>query len=181
MLAMQNMRGVSVGGIENDFVVTMLDSSKKEFKSAIYTDSATKKHFIVYIDKKYKKTDTNRYKKIYPSQTLNLVCVLVAKDDVNDNPGEYVPGIPTDSCWMFKVISGHISVYSFLVKNQSFPILPSTFVGLQLNGGPIIPYNEASLKSIIADDSDAMESFQKKKYEKAIKRYNSDMEKKDKN
>jgi hypothetical protein len=174
-LQMLNMRGAIASAQENDFEVTMLDGTKKEVTSAMYTDTVTKKHFIVYIDKQYKRADTNRYKKIYPSQTINLVCVLAVKDIDNGVPGHYETGMPTDSCWMFKVISGQINAYAYAVKNENISIDPSTLVGLQLNNGAIQKFSPENLQTLIGQNAEALKYFDKKKYIKAIEQYNKDI------
>ncbi|MFI5138503.1 MAG: hypothetical protein ACHQIM_11820 [Sphingobacteriales bacterium] len=178
MQMQMHMLGVMSTGWEYNFLVMMRDSTKKEIKSAIYTDTTTKKHFIVLVDKKYKKTDTNRYKKIYPSQTLNLTCVLKPKNDEDGTPGRYLPGKPTDTCWMFKAISGPISAYSYTIENDASRIDTSTIVGIQFNNGPIVKFNEDNLKQMVGqDDINALEDIAKKNYLRAIKKYNRDIEK----
>jgi len=176
-MQMLNMRGVVVNTPEEfDFQVTMLDSTKKEITSAIYTDSIAKAHFIVWIDKKYKKSDTNRYKKIYPSQTRGLVCILIPTDGFHKGPAMYLHGKITDSCWMFKTITGRINAYS-AVPNNLGPLDPTTIVGIQLNNGPILPFNELNLRAMVALDPKAIELTSEKKYVRAIKKYNSHTDK----
>jgi len=176
-MQMLNMRGAVVNAPEEfDFQVTMLDSTKKEITSAIYTDTIAKAHFIVWIDKKYKKSDTNRYKKIYSSQTRSLVCVLIPTDGFHKGPAKYLPGKITDSCWMFKTITGRINAYS-TVPNNLRPLDPSTIVGIQLDNGPILPFNELNLRGMVALDPKALELTSEKKYIRAIKKYNNHNEK----
>jgi hypothetical protein len=174
-MQMLNMRGVTATLQEYDFNVTMRDSTTKEITSAIYTDSVTKKHFIVWVDKKYKKSDTNRYKKIYPIQTLSLTCVLTKKDE--DNPGSYLPGKITDSCWMFKTLSGAINVYTYDGYNDAGQADQTAIVGIQLNNGPVLQFNEGTLKTMVGQNAKALELIADKKYLRAIKRYNKDIEK----
>lgn len=174
-MQMMNMRGVTATLQEYDFNVTMRDSTTKEITSAIYTDSVTKKHFIVWVDKKYKKSDTNRYKKIYPTQTLSLTCVLTKKDE--DNPGSYLPGKITDSCWMFKTLSGAINVYTYDGYNDAGQVDQTAIVGIQLNNGAILQFNEGNLKTMVGQNAKALELIADKKYLRAIKRYNKDIEK----
>lgn len=177
-LQMMNMPGVTGGAIEFDFQIMMLDSTKKEVKSAIYTDAITYKRFIVWIDKRFKRSDTNRYKKIFPSQTLSLNHIISAPDD--DNPGKSDPAKITDSCWMFKELSGAINLYTDMAYNYSGGGFQDTYVGIQLNNGSILPFNEANLKNMVGQNAKALELIADKKYLKAIKRYNSDNEKVDK-
>ena len=174
-MQMMNMRGVTATLQEYDFNVTMRDSTTKEITSAIYTDSVTKKHFIVWVDKKYKKSDTNRYKKIYPTQTSSLTCVLIKKDE--DNPGSYLPGKITDSCWMFKTLSGAINVYTYDGYNDAGQVDQTAIIGIQLNNGSIVQFNEGNLKTMVGQNAKALELIADKKYLRAIKRYNKDIEK----
>lgn len=184
MMRMNALRGANnVYNEKHSFIVTMLDSSKKEIYSKIYVDTVAKKMFLLYVDQSLKKTDTNRVRKIYPSQTINIARSLippgtnaVRQNVVAPRPIYYI-GKPSDSCWMFKVISGPINAYSYLSEDgQEFS--PSTIVGIQLNNGPIINFTEGNLKQIIGqDDVDALQIVQNGNYLRAIKRYNSDMKK----
>lgn len=175
-MQMMNMQhsGVSMPQ-ELDYNVTLSDSTTKQVTSALYKDSVTKRHFIVWVDKRFKKTDTNRYKKIFPSQTRGLTCVLIAKTD--DNPGHYVPGIITDSCWMFKTLTGAINVYTFDSCSPTGGFDDGAIVGIQLKDGPILAYTEANLTAMVGDDLEAQQLIVEKKYVRAIKKYNRDIEK----
>ncbi len=171
---MMNMRGATGDGDFN-FVVMLRDSTKIKVRSAMFIDSATKKRFIVMIDKRYAKSDTNRYKKIFPSQTIYL------KRDVSKEDGSradlYYRGRPVDSCWMLQVATGAINVYSYLSDRDFMAFETSSIKGIQLNGGPIVQYSEENLKQMIVSDYEAMEFFQKRKYIKAIRKFNQDVEK----
>ncbi|MBS1529042.1 MAG: hypothetical protein JSU01_01940 [Bacteroidetes bacterium] len=160
---------------EFDFIVTMHDSTTKQVNSALFTDSVTKKHFIVWVDKSFKKSDTNRYKKIFPSQTQSLTCVLAAKTD--DDPGHYVPGIITDSCWMFRTLTGPINVYTFDACSPTGGFDDGAIVGIQLKDGPIVAYTEENLKAMVNDDLEALQLILEKKYVRAIKKFNRDIQK----
>ncbi|WP_176851957.1 hypothetical protein [Mucilaginibacter sp. OK268] len=167
------------GNLKYNFIVTMADSSKKEVSSKIYSDTATHKTYLLFVDKSVPKSDPNRNKKIYPSQTVSI-----ARDVAGPGPGfnraDYVAppprffnGIAKDSCWMFKVISGPINAYSCLSEEGDTQIFdPSTIVGIQLNNGAIEKFNEENLKNMVGQDIDALENIQKKNYYKAIKKYN---------
>lgn len=171
---MMNMHGVTATMQEYDFNATMRDSTTQQVTSAIYRDSITKKHFIVLVDKRFKKTDTNRYKRIYPSQTRSLTCVLVAKTD--DDPGRYLPAVISDSCWMFKTLIGAINVYTFDSYTEAGNFDDGAIVGIQLKDGPILAYTEENLKTMVGDDLEAQQLILEKKYVRAIKKYNRDIE-----
>lgn len=176
-MRMMNMSGIAGGVLEFDFQVTMLDSTKKEITSAIYIDTIANTRFIVWVDKQYKKSDPNRYKRIYPFQTKSLTWVEVQKNEDNEIPGKYQIGKVTDSCWMFKTTSGSINVYNDMAYNYSRGGYRDTVVGIQLNDGPILPFNEANLKSMVGQNAKALEFISEKKYDRAIKRFNSDSKK----
>jgi hypothetical protein len=177
MMQVLNMHGVTSTQKEYNFIVTLRDSTTLTLNSAIYIDSVSKKRFIVLVDKQYKKSDSNRYKKIYPSQTRGLVCVVKPKNAEFDQPGFYLPGKLTDSCWMFKAITGEITAYSDVCEEDGVNFDRSTIVGIQLKDGPIVKYNEDNLKQMVGQDINALEAIQNKNYYKAIKKYNRDQEK----
>lgn len=89
-------------------------------------------------------------------------------------------GVAKDSCWMFKAISGAISAYSLLSEKDELYFDPSTIVGIQLNDGEIVKFNETNLKAMVGNDIDALENIQRKNYLKAISKYNRNVEKTEK-
>ena len=172
LMQTMNLRGVQGTANDYDFVITLLDNTKIKVTSAMYIDSVTKKCFILFVDKKYSKSDSNRYKRIYPTQTL----VLSQKNQYNNLSGSYIHGIPADSCWMFKAISGSISAYTSMNEDEDKNFDPGTIVGIQLNDGPIIRFTEENLKQLVGQDTNALESIERKNFWGAIKKYNRDSE-----
>jgi hypothetical protein len=179
-MQMMNMRGLRSTAREYDFVIKLRDSSTKKVTSAIYTDSATRRRFIVLEDKSFKKSDTNRYKKFFPAQTVSLTCVVIERNMGINQPGEYLTARLTDSCWMFKVITGAINVYSDDCDDDNSTFNRSSFVGIQLQDGPIVKYNEDNLKEMIGQDLNALEAIRDKNLYQAIKKYNRDKKREDK-
>ncbi|WP_114938230.1 hypothetical protein [Mucilaginibacter endophyticus] len=164
------------------YQVTMADGTQKEVSSKIYADTAAHKNYLLFIDKSLAKSDSNRKQKIYPFQTKNIARDLSSSLSLTKNgkpvsPKNYYTGIAKDSCWMFKVITGPINVYSILSVEVGQAVDPSTIVGIQLNDGPILNYNEENLKGMIVQDAEAMEYIGQKNYLKAIKKYNKNIEK----
>ncbi|MBE9585768.1 hypothetical protein IM792_15030 [Mucilaginibacter sp. JRF] len=149
-----------------EYTVTSTDGSTQKIKSKIYQDSASRKFYIEFVDKKAPKSDPNRIQKIYPDQTISISRVV-----------EYgvppVYGIAKDSCWMFKVINGPINAYSHFA-GTSDRYDESTIIGIQ-NGEnmPIIAFTPDNLKLLISKDRYAMDYFTRKKYLKALKEYNN--------
>jgi len=52
-MQLMNVRGAYSTMQEYDFQVTMLDSTKKEITSAIYTDTISKRRFIIWVEIRY--------------------------------------------------------------------------------------------------------------------------------
>ncbi len=166
------------------FIVTMKDSTKVTVDSQILNDTTLKRNYLLLVDKKFKKSDSNRYKKIYPSQTISIArdissAAVSVHTNAEEPPPVYFVGKATDSCWTFKVITGAITAYSSLSElPDDYVFKPFAITAIQLNNGPIVKYTEDNLKQMIGqDDLDALEYIQKKNYFKAIKKYNKDAEK----
>lgn len=172
-------------GQGSEYIVTLKDSTRKTVTSYMYRDSATHKSYLVFVDKKYKKTDTaNRFQKIYPDQTLNITAIVI--DEQGADEAKY--GLPTDSCWMVKVMSGPINVYAKsgnylavvstpLIGNPKLDFAPTEVLGIQFNDGPIQKLSKENISKMIADNAKATELADKKGLYEAVKRYNHDAEK----
>ena len=161
--------------VKYPFLVVFKDSSKKVVLSKIFLDTSNKKTYLLLVDKSFSKKDmAHREQKIYTDQTINI-SRIASSGYLNNRV--YITGIPTDSCWMFKALSGAINVYSYLSENEGIGFDPETIVGIQLNDGPIVKFNEENLKQMVSNDKDALDEVNKKKLYKAVKRYNKDMEK----
>jgi hypothetical protein len=163
------------------YQVTFKDKTVKEVGSYMYTDTILHKNFLVFVDKKFQKSDTvHRNQKIYPDQTLYISTI---SDEMSQAE---VYGVPTDSCWMFKVMAGPISVYAksfgYLMpaenpNDQEFDMWD--IIGIQLNDGPIVKLTDDNLKKMIGQDKNALEALEKKKYYKTIKKFNRHADKAD--
>jgi hypothetical protein len=169
MMGLNMARGFATNNIKHDFTVTMKDSATKKITSKIYTDTTIHKDYLLLVDKSFPKSNPKREQKIYANQTIKI-----SRDDY-DPPFD---GMANDSCWMFKVMDGPISAYSYLSETEDFE---TSIIGIQTNNGPIKALNKDNLKQIISADNEAMALFNKKKYFAALKKYNKDflkMEKK---
>lgn len=180
MTAQANMTNFfsSVSNKKHNFVVMMMDGTKRTVKSHIYHDKALKKTYLLFINKRYKRSDSNRYQKIYPSQTIYIGRDVSA--DVNTGTGQapYIIGNATDSCWMFKVISGPINAYSCLSEMEGEEYFaPGSIVAIQLNDGDVVPYNQKNLRQMVANDPKALRAIENQNYFRAIEKYNKDIEK----
>jgi hypothetical protein len=186
MMQMNMVNGWTAGaGQGKKYQVTFKDSTVKDVVSFIYADTILHKSFLLFVNKKFPKSDTlHRFQKIYTDQTLYISTII------DHASGQEIFGVPTDSCWMFKVIDGPLAVYAksldylnttvvmFVADNE---FTPSAIVGIQLNDGPIEKYTKENLIKMMGQDADALEFIDKKKYYKAVKKYNQHAEKAEKN
>jgi hypothetical protein len=167
----QNMRNNFTYGfnyatnLKYKFKVTFKDGSVKEVKSKIYPDTVKHANYLLFEDKTLPKTDSNRHQKIYAKQTLNI-----SRSSFNDAE---ITGIATDSCWLFKVVSGKINAYSYLSETDM--VEDFTLVGFQVGDkGNIQKLVPATLEPVIKTDEKAYKAFLKKDYYRAIEKYNRD-------
>ena len=180
-MMMNGMNWRANAGDGTIYMVKFKDTSTKKVVSYMYSDTILHKNFLVYVDKKFKRSDTlHRYQKIYPDQTSYISTVT----DRSSNQETY--GVPTDSCWMFKVIDGPLKVYAksldylnvkvvMFISDNEFE--PSAIVGIQLNDGPIEKYTKENLIKMVGPNADALQYIENKKYYKAVKTYNHNAEK----
>lgn len=154
------------------YQVTFKDSSVVNVTSFLYTDTVLHKNFLVYENKRFSRSDSaHRYQKIYSDQTL----YIAVNANSNNVPPSY--GVPSDSCWSFKVVSGAINVYAKYSEVYT-DLNPETTIAIQAgDNGPMVKYSEASLTQMIGQDPDAAHLIEKKKYYKAVMKYNSDVAK----
>jgi len=145
------------------FKVVMKDSSVLEVKSKIYVDTALHKSYLIYDDKSIQGDKKERQKKIYSTNTRNIS---------RTEAGENYVGIATDSCWLFKVMSGPINAYSPL--SETFNLKSFYLRAFQVGDGPIQKLDSAGLAPIVMKSPKALKAFQKKDYYKAIDKYNND-------
>jgi hypothetical protein len=182
-MMMMNMRArwASGAGRRTTYQVTFKDNSVKEVISLMYTDTVLHKNYILFVDKTIPKSDSvHRNQKIYSDQTRYISTII----DYEAKTETY--GVATDSCWMFKVISGPINLYAksldYLIPTNdgdSSELNLYAIVGIQLNDGPIVALTDYSLKQMVGPDAAALKSAEKKNYYSALKKYNRHFEKRD--
>lgn len=174
MMQMSMLNGNNNFNSTCDYLVIMNDSSKIVVRSKIYSDTAKHKTYLIFVDKKYSRKDTaNRNKKIYVSQTQSIARYMGTRGSKED----WYKGIPVDSCWMFKTMSGSINAYSVFSQPDSFGYIAPPLMAIQKGDGPIVKLTPENLKPMVGQDADALENIQKKDYYKAIKKYNRNAEK----
>ena len=132
------------------FTVTMKDNSVREVRSKIYADSLANKSYLL---------DAENQQKIYCNQTRRIT-----------RDGNGVTGIATDSCWLFKVVSGKINAYSFLSDAAG----PFSIIAYQTGTSLIQNFDPQLFELLIKDDTKAYKVFLKKDYIKSIEKYNAD-------
>jgi hypothetical protein len=82
-------------------------------------------------------------------------------------------GIPTDTCWVFKVALGKINSYSFFAETE----IGYTKL-IQSGDGPIVPLTQSNLMPMLANDSRASKLASEGNLLKAIHAYNKNNSKK---
>ena len=81
--------------------------------------------------------------------------------------------MPNDSCWMFKVVDGPISVYSIVAIDDDMVVEPALISAIQFNNGILLQFDEDNLLPMLHNDDEALKQLRKKNYLKAIKKYNT--------
>jgi hypothetical protein len=167
---------------EYTYLVKFKDGTTKTVKSYIYIDTTLHKSYLLFVDKSVPKSDTaHRKQKIYADKTSSIGRIFEttdANDSTQSVKQDFFIGLATDSCWLFKVLPGKITLYSFFSEKGSSGLFdPSTVVGIQFDDGPITRLDFDVLKSFIASDEKAMKYFTKKDYYSAIEKFDKDSEK----
>lgn len=81
--------------------------------------------------------------------------------------GKLMVGIPTDTCWLFKVTPGDINAYApFPTNFQEF------YTAIQKGDGPIMKLNKENLKEMVSDQPKLFKLIDKGKLGRAIWKYN---------
>ena len=135
------------------FKIKMKDSSEKEVKSFLYFDTLLKQTYIRHVNKNLSKKDTNRNEKIYCS----AVITVIAGTNLTNN---LIPGIITDSCWLFNTLGGKINVYSIYPENYT----NHTIAAVQFTNGNIEAFDPEKLKIVISGNEKALRRFNKKDF-----------------
>ena len=150
---------------KHHFKVVLKDSTSLLVTAKIDADSLTR--YLVYTDKSVKRSDSGRTKRIYPSQTLSLT--RLDKYGVS----EYT-GLPADSCWLFPAIEGKLNAYAALAEDE---IDDAFLLYIRQEDGPMIKLTDDNLDAIVKGNEKAEKLLKKKKYTRAINKYNGATEK----
>jgi|SRR5690242_3611803 len=141
------------------FVVVKNDSTVIKVFGTIRGDSLTQ--YLQWKDKTVSRNDSGRLKKIYPNQTKEIIRI--------DQNSPQLTGFSTDTCWLFKAISGKITCYSPVADD---PYIKDLITYIQKENGPILRMTSENLESLLNDNEKALGLLKKKKFERAIAVYN---------
>lgn len=144
---------------KHTFKVIMADGNEQTVSGKIQADSPN--HYLLWDDKSLKKKDSGYHKKIFPNQTKSII-------RMDQNSEEYT-GTASDSCWLFKAITGKINAYS-PVADES--LTADFLIFIQLADGPLLPLTDENLATMVKENEKAYGFLQKKKYRRAIEVYN---------
>lgn len=95
---------------------------------------------------------------IKPSDTKEIICLAFSKPR---------RGVPTDSCWLFKSVSGRITAYSYLPDPGTIYI-----VAVKKDNGQIIGLTKEVLLVMVSDNPKAIKKAENDQFVDAIKIYN---------
>jgi hypothetical protein len=141
--------------------ITLLDGSVMEMKTKIHDDTTS--FFFYAKDSKGKlvRNEDGTEKKIRPSNTKSVECVL---SNIKTVKAEVI----SDSCWVFRIGEGAIKTFSF------YPVSDSPLIAFQVGEtSPIEKLTKEALQPHLADEPAALELAEKGNLVKAIKVYNS--------
>ena len=145
-------RYYNLGGISQkyEFTVVLTNEEELTFKAAIKLSDSI--HSLTY-----KKRGAKRV--ITPQETREVFRLT--------SDGKKITGIPTDSCWLFKVVEGRINGYSYLASESA-----EYLSAFQVGDGEILSLTKENLLPIVKDDPKRVKWVEKGRLGKAIVHYN---------
>jgi hypothetical protein len=146
-----------------EYTVQFKDSTRLTFRSRIHSDTIAKVSYLSFEDKTKPREAADRQRRILPSETIYVSRL--------DRSGVFIQGFPTDSCWLFRIESGKINIYSFL---SEVSINTDYITAIQLGEGPVEPLSEARLREMLQGDEKALKFLEKKNYYRAIREFNKE-------
>jgi hypothetical protein len=145
---------------KHQYRIVFTDGTDTVVNSMIHAD--TPSQYLLLENKAFRKKDSARFRRIYPRQTKYIARLDKSADT------EYA-GIASDSCWLFKVIDGKINAYSPLAEDQ----VDDVFIKyIQKDNGPLLEINSVTVGQMVEGNEDAIQLMFKKKFIRAIKKYN---------
>lgn len=141
---------------ETNYFVLKKDSTGLLIRSKLYRDG-NGGYYLLAQEKG--KPD----QKIYANQTIKIT--------YDDRATEkHVEAIATDTCWLFKVLTGKISLYSYFPEPDY--LTNEVLAAFQDGDNPIQPMDPEKLKLVMHGNTKALEALNKNDYLKAVKKYN---------
>lgn len=113
-----------------EFKAILKNGEQKVFKSRINLEDTI--HSLTYKEDGIKK-------KLTPKETVEIFRYSFS--------GKKIAGIPTDSCWLFKVLEGKINGYSFLSEEST-----TYLSAFQEEDGEILPLTKDNVMFYVGDD-----------------------------
>jgi len=146
-----------------DYFVQKKDGTGFITKSKIHLDPAAGQYLI------YNEYGSKEEKRIYTSETTKI-----SYED--RRIGKRIEGFAWDSCWLFKLLEGKITLYS------NFPppttLANETVFAMKIGDGPIEIFSPEKLRAAVEGNKAATEAFDKKywqnNYLKAAQKFNKD-------
>ena len=136
-----------------DFTIVYKDSTTETYKSKI--DLYGKTYYLA-IDQ------PGVMKSVKASETISI--------SRTSKKGELFIGISADSCWLFKIKTAKISLYSVLAETKT-----KFVVAMQVgHANPIIPITQKNLEAVIPNYSPARTLQQRGDFIKAIEMFNDE-------
>lgn len=135
-----------------EFKAILKNGEQKVFKSRINLEDTI--HSLTYKEDGIKK-------KLTPKETVEIFRYSFS--------GKKIAGIPTDSCWLFKVLEGKINGYSFLSEEST-----TYLSAFQEEDGEILPLTKDNVMFYVGDDPRRIKWIEKGNYVKAILDYNKE-------
>ncbi|QHL86079.1 hypothetical protein GU926_00905 [Nibribacter ruber] len=147
------------------YMVVMKDSTVIKVQGKIKFD-VFKVSYLETLDLSKRPKDPARHLKIYPKNTRSITKVFT-------NKKQSVPGLPADSCWLFKSVEGKINGYSYLPLPQNSAGANSDyFKFFQKGDGKLQVLQQDSLLVMMQDSEKAKNYLKKGSPYKALLEYN---------
>jgi hypothetical protein len=139
--------------ISQKYTFTIVLQSDSLIKAPAKIDIDEKQHVLKF---KYQKSKHE----LKPSDTKEIFRI--------SSTGVKYQGIPADSCWLFKSVTGKINGYGIVAESGY-----SYIVAIQQGEGAIVSLTKEALEPMIRENEKAMKYFEKKKYTSAIQAFNT--------
>lgn len=147
-------------------MVIRKDGTGIKVKSMIHT-AEDGRHFLAIKDKKNTVGDSSN--RIYVSETNTITFF-------DNSSGKNLTGIATDSCWLFKIVSGKLSLYS--CYPPALYLSNDQIIAFQINDELIQNFDPEKLRLVLVGNSKAADFFDKtnkdNNYIRAVQKFNEE-------